>query len=142
MIMRNALRISIIVALLAVPAAALAAGSSHVQAINCSSEQYKPRRIILSCGDAGIWLGKLKWSRWNGTTAKATGVYNENTCTPTCAAGHNVSRPVTVTLSRPKTCPSDTQPTFRKASFAFPSGAPPHAYQRYTFRCPFLPGQY
>jgi len=133
---RNALRIAIVVTLLGVPAVATA-GGHQVWAINCTREQYKPARIILSCGDAGIGLGKLKWSRWGHATATATGSYYENTCTPTCAAGHFVSRPVEVTLSKPKACPGRVHPAFRRATLTFPSGAPPSAYHRFTFRCLF-----
>ena len=134
--MRNALRIAIVVALLGVPAVA-SAGSHQVWAINCTREQYEPARIILSCGDAGIGLSKLTWSRWGRGTATATGTYYENTCTPTCSAGHVVSRPVEVTLSKPKPCPGHAHPAFRRAAFTFPSGAPPSAFHRFTFRCPF-----
>jgi hypothetical protein len=136
--MRHSVKLVVVVALLAVPSIAVAAGSANqTWAINCTREQYKPARIIVSCGDAGIWLGKLKWTRWNGHTAQANGVYNENTCTPTCAAGHNVSRPVRVTLSQPRTCPGHAHPAFKRATFAFPSGAPPAAYHRFTFSCPY-----
>jgi hypothetical protein len=134
--MRNALKLTIAVLLLTVPGVAVAA-SHHVRAINCGREQYKPTRINLSCGDAGIWLGRLRWSSWHRTVALATGNYNENTCTPTCSAGRMVSRPVTVTLSRPKACPGRIHLAFGRAKFAFPSGGPPYAYHRYTFRCPF-----
>ena len=140
--MRNVLRVAIVVTLLALAPIAIAAGGHQVRAINCGSEQFKPTRINLSCADAGIWLGKLKWSRWNGATATATGSYNENTCTPTCSAGQNVSKPVKVTLSEPKACPGQTNRAFARATFSFPSGAPPSAYHRFTFSCPVLPGQY
>jgi hypothetical protein len=94
--MRAALKITIALALLAVPATAPAA-SHHVRAINCGREQYKP----------------------------------------TCSAGAVISRPVTVTLSRPKACPGRIHPAFGRATFTFPSGTPPYAYHRFTFRCPF-----
>ena len=133
---RHALRIAIVVTLLGVPAVA-SAGSHQVWAINCTREQYEPARIILSCGDAGIGLSKLTWSRWGRATSTGTGTYYENTCTPTCSAGHVVARPVEVTLSKPKACPGHTHPAFRRATFTFPSGAPPAAFHRFTFHCPF-----
>jgi hypothetical protein len=135
--MRHALRIAVVVTVLAIPAAALAAGSPRTYAITCLREQYKPHRIILSCGDAGIGLSHLKWSRWSRNRALATGTYYENTCRPTCSAGHTVSRRVTVTLSAPRTCPRHAHPAFGLARFAFPDGAPPHAYRRFRFACPF-----
>ena len=135
--MRNVVRVAIVVTLLAVPSIAIAAGGQQVRAINCGREQFKPTRIIVSCGDGGIWLGKLSWSRWDGNAAVGTGSYNENTCTPTCSAGRTVSKPVKVTLSKPKTCPGRAHPAFGQAAFSFPSGSPPHAYHRFTFSCPF-----
>jgi len=132
----GALRIAIVVTLLGVPAAATAQ-SHQAWAVNCTREQYKPARIILSCGDAGIGLSKLAWSRWGRATATASGRYYENLCKPTCAAGHVVSAPVEVTLSTPKACPGHAHPAFRRATFTFPSGSPPSAFHRFTFRCPF-----
>lgn len=140
--MRIVLRVAIVVMLLAVPSITSAAGGHQVRAINCGREQFKPTRIILSCGDGGIWLGKLSWSRWGSSTAVGTGSYNENTCTPTCSAGHTVSKPVRVTLSMPKMCPGQTNPAFGRATFSFANGTPRFAYHRFTFRCPVLPGQY
>ena len=134
--MRGALRIAIVITSLAVPSIAIAAGANQIRAINCGREQYKPSRIILSCADAGIWLGRLRWSSWNRTRAVASGDFSENTCTPTCSAGHAVTRPVTVTLSAPQTCPGRAHPAFRRATFTFPSGAPPYAPRRYWFDCP------
>jgi hypothetical protein len=134
--MRNALKITIALALLAVPATALAA-SHQVRAIGCARELYKPTRITLSCGDGGIWLGGLTWSSWHRSRAVATGTYNEIICTPTCSAGSIVSRPVTVTLSRPKACPGRIHLGFGMATFTFPSGTPPSAYHHRKFRCPF-----
>ena len=134
---RSALPIAIAATVLAVPAVAPAAGANQVRAVNCGREQYKPTRIILSCGDAGIRLTKLEWSSWNRSRAVATGRYAENTCRPTCSAGHTVSRPVKVTLSKPRRCPGRAHPAFRQATFAFRDGSPPHAYHRFTFSCPF-----
>jgi len=144
--MRNLLRISIAAALLAVPSISLAAGaaaaSRSTYAINCDREQYRPGRITLSCADAGIWLAKLTWSSWGRDRAVGAGTYDENTCTPNCATGHVVGKPVRVILSKPKTCPGESRRGFTRATFSFPSGAPPSAYDRFTFVCPVLPGQY
>jgi len=130
------LRIVVLVAaLLAVPAVA-SAGSSRTLAINCGLKQYKPRQIILSCGDAGIRVDHLKWSSWTSTKAVATGSYTENACSPNCAAGHTVSRPVKVTLFARGICPGQPGHVFANARFAFPKGAPPYAYRHFGFLCP------
>jgi hypothetical protein len=135
--MRGALRIMIVAAVLAVPAVAVAAGTGRTYAINCTREQYKPRTIILTCGDAGIWLGKLKWSRWNQTRAVGSGTFTWNDCKPNCAAGHDRTRPVKVTLSGPKQCPGRAHPAFGRGAFTFPEGAPPFRFRRTTFPCPY-----
>jgi hypothetical protein len=143
--MRNALKITILVAFLAVPSLALAAtsaGSGKSLAINCDREQFKPKRIVLACGDAGVWLGKLKWSSWTGSTASATGTYNENTCVPDCAAGKIKSYPVKVTLSHPKTCSIQANPAFRRAALTYTGKRPKGASTKVTFICPRLPGGY
>ena len=110
------LKITIVLALLAVPSAALAANTSQPQAINCSQLKTKPTRITLSCGDAGTWLGKLKWSSWTNTQAVANGNFTANNCTPDCAAGNTHSVAVKVTLSKVKMpCPSQVSPAFKQA---------------------------
>jgi hypothetical protein len=144
--MRNALRITVVVGcLVAVPSVALATtGSSAGKpfAINCGTEQFKPRRIVIACGDAGILLGKLKWSSWTGSSAKGTGVYKQNDCTPSCAAGKFKSYPVKVTLSKVKTCPGQTHPAFKQAALTYTGTRPTGAPAKETFRCPMLPGEY
>jgi len=145
--MRNALKITVSIACLAaVPSVAIAAtasGSGKPFAINCYNEQFKPKKIVLACGDAGSWLGKLKWSSWNATSASATGVYNANDCTPTCAAGHIKSGPVKVTLSKVKTCAGQTHLAFKRAAFTYTGTKPKGAPAKFAFRCPpALPGSY
>ncbi|HTU87044.1 MAG TPA: hypothetical protein VMF57_15815 [Solirubrobacteraceae bacterium] len=147
--MRNALALKIIVAiaLVAVPSAALAATASGSSAkpfaINCNSAQFKPKRIVLACGDGATWLGKLKWTNWGGSSASGSGNYSVIDCTPDCAAGHVKSYPVKVTLSKPKTCSGQTNPAFKQARFTYPGTRPKGAPAKLTFRCPAgLPGEY
>lgn len=144
--MRNALKITMAIAgLAAAPSVALAAtGNTSGQpfAINCATTQFKPKKIVIACGDAGIWLGKLKWSSWGAMRASGTGVYNANDCTPTCSAGHIKSGPVKVTLSNPKTCPGQTHLAFKQAALTYAGTRPKGAPATVKFRCPVLPGQY
>jgi hypothetical protein len=142
--MRTALKITIVLALLAVPSAAIAAsGSSQPQAINCNSLKFKPTRIVLSCGDGGSWLGKLKWSSWSSTQAVGTGNFSAINCTPSCAAGHTQSVAVKVTLSKPKTCPGQVNLAFKQAAIVYKGTRPQGAPAKVNFRCPpGLPGAY
>jgi hypothetical protein len=142
--MRNAIKITIVLGLLAVPSAALAAGStSQPQAINCQNLKFKPQRITLSCGDGGTWLGKLKWSSWSSTQAVANGNFTANNCSPSCVAGHTHSVAVKVTLSNPKMCPNQVNPAFKQATIAYKGKRPNGAPLKVNFRCPAgLPGAY
>jgi hypothetical protein len=58
----------------------------------------EPRNFILTCADANSVLGKLSWTSWTPGVASATGVLEENDCTPYCAAGHFHSFPALVIL--------------------------------------------
>ena len=141
--MRNAIKIMIVLGLLAVPSAALAANASQPQAINCQSLKFKPQKITLSCGDGGTWLGKLKWSSWTKTQAVANGNFTANNCSPTCVAGHTHSVAVKVTLSKPKMCPNQVNPAFKQATLVYKGKRPNGAPLNVNFRCPAaLPGAY
>jgi len=142
--MRRALKITIVLALLAVPSAALAAGnSSQPQAINCSQLKFKPSRIVLACGDGATWLGKLRWSSWTNNQAVANGNFTANDCNPDCVSGHAHSVPVKVTLSKPKTCPNLVNPAFKQAAIVYKTTRPKGAPTKVNFRCPAgLPGSY
>jgi len=141
--MRRAIKITIVLALLAVPSAALAANTSQPQAINCQSLKFKPQRITLSCGDGGTWLGKLKWSSWTNTQAVANGNFTANNCSPSCVAGKTHSVAVKVTLSKVKTCPNQVNPAFKRAVISYKGTRPKGAPLKYSFMCPAgLPGAY
>lgn len=142
--MRKTLKITIVLALLAVPATALAAAPTNQPwAINCNALKYKPTRITLSCGDAGTWLGKLKWSSWNGSQAVGSGNFTAIQCTPNCAAGHTHSVAVKVTLSNAKSCPNQVEKAFKQAALTYKGTRPKGAPAKINFRCPAgLPGEY
>jgi len=143
--MRNAIKIMIVLGILALPSAALAAAnSSQPQAIyNCNALKAKPQKIILSCGDGNTWLGKLKWSSWTSTQAVASGNYTANNCTPSCVAGHTHSVAIKVTLSKPKMCPNQVNPAFKQAVITYKGTRPKGAPLKYSFKCPAgLPGAY
>ena len=108
--MRSAIKITIVLAVLAVPSAALAANTSQPQAINCQTLKFKPQRITLSCGDGGTWLGKLKWSSWSNTQAVANGNFTAKSRTPSCVAGHTHSVAVNVTFSKAEDLSQSGQP--------------------------------
>lgn len=106
-------RLAVLLTLLALPVVALAAsGSGRVLVPNCNKAQYKPKELTLACGDGSNFIRSLKWSSWTRTRASGTGVDEVNDCTPDCAAGRFKGYPVSVTLSKPKSCRNVKQKVF------------------------------
>ncbi|HEY5295707.1 MAG TPA: hypothetical protein VIJ70_09575 [Gaiellaceae bacterium] len=71
---------------------------------NCGPLVSTPRALVLTCADANYELAALRWHRWGGSTASATGAARVNDCTPYCAAGHFHSYRVTATADRLTRC--------------------------------------
>jgi hypothetical protein len=56
---------------------------------NCTGKPlYRPKKVIVACGDGNVWLSKVHWKGWTRTVASATAVFHWNDCKPYCAAGH------------------------------------------------------
>jgi hypothetical protein len=74
----------------------------HTRVISsCAHARYKPSHYILACGDANIGLKHAKYSAWHLKTARGTGTYWFNDCTPNCASGTVHHQPATFKLYRP-----------------------------------------
>ena len=102
---------------LALPVAASAA-TALPKVSNCGEVSVKPSGLVLSCADANTALETLKWSAWGQSTAKATGVFSENDCSPTCVAGTFNRYKANVTLSAPKAI--NGTKVFTKVRVVFP----------------------
>ncbi len=102
---------------LALPVAASAAPALP-KVSDCGEVSAKPTGLVLSCADANIALETLKWSSWGKSTAKATGIFSENDCSPTCVAGMFHRYKSNVTLSAPKTV--NGTKVFTKVRVVFP----------------------
>jgi len=61
----------------------------------------KPRVIGFS-GDGGNIVTKIKWKRWNQTTAVGHGTSDLQGCVPNCAQGSETPVAATVFLSKPR----------------------------------------
>lgn len=81
--------------------AATAGGPPAEEAmLDCQHQRVvTPRSFVISCADANSGLTGLSWVAWSPGAAAATGTYTYNTCTPTCAAGHDVSYPALVEVT-------------------------------------------
>jgi hypothetical protein len=122
MAMRRVLSAAALLALMIAPEAALASASGKVYVTNCTHADFKPSLIILACGDAGAYVQKLNWSKWNSTSASGSGTYTYKTCKPNCAAGGTKSVAANVALSKPKSCPKAKKgKVFTEIRVTFPS---------------------
>jgi hypothetical protein len=89
---------------LALPGAANAAPPAHpVKTVvyDCPGQPalVKPRSFTVTCADGGIQYEQLKWASWTPGRARASGLLEENDCTPNCAYGHFHTYPATIVLS-------------------------------------------
>ena len=73
--------------------------ASNIWTYNCEIPVQLPESFLLTCGDGGWYVYKIKWQSWGKKEAKATAIYSENVCEPNCAEGYRVEAPVTLTLT-------------------------------------------
>jgi hypothetical protein len=108
----------------AIGAAALASGTARRVVGDCFKSQARPATIIIACADDNLVLIHVRWSTFGGPSARATGTYYVNDCTPYCAAGRFHSYPIKLVLSGAKPCP-DGHDDYRLASVSFTAKRPP-----------------
>lgn len=82
-------------------------GYRHMRIARCGSRAYRPRTIVIACGDGNFGLTELRWRHWNKRRARARGVVYANDCIPYCAAGHFSREPTRVVAYRPRPGPRD-----------------------------------
>ncbi len=110
-------------------AAVTAAGASHTLIPDCGDgAAYKPKSVIIACGDGAFRIAKLKWSSWGKSSAAGHGTAKVNTCTPNCAQGKFKSYPVTLTADKPGACPSGKR-AFKRLTYTF-TGKKPSGVKR------------
>jgi hypothetical protein len=124
-------------------AAILAAGvmaasaASPVKISNCNKASSRPKLLTLTCGDGNTVLKGLKWSSFGGASGQAKGTFVTNTCEPNCAAGKDVSYPVTAKATSPIACKGGAR-VYNKLALKF-TGRTPLSISRYkhwTLGCP------
>jgi hypothetical protein len=94
-------RLTLLISALAAAICALASGSlaagaatrAHtdarvfVAAEGCRGHAFKPRKVVLACADANLYVTGLSYSFYGGSEARASGRFRVNDCTPNCAGG-------------------------------------------------------
>lgn len=81
----------------------------RVLIMDCFWGRFKPRSIILACGDGNARVERLKWTRWGASTAAGHGIYVVNTCDPSCVQGRFVSYRMNIALSKPVSAANGTR---------------------------------
>ena len=73
--------------------------ANNIWTYNCEIPVQLPESFLLTCGDGGWYVYDIKWQSWGEKEAKATAIFSEKVCEPSCADGYRVEAPVTFTLS-------------------------------------------
>jgi hypothetical protein len=135
---RGVLLVVLAIALGAFAVASAAAGSTTrtYVASNCSNAAFKPRSIVLTCGDAGLVDTKLQWTQWGKKRAHGAGLGVEKVCKPNCAAGKVARGAMKLVLSRPRFCRQDGKRHFTKVHYKWIPSAPGEGRNRGTVPLP------
>lgn len=128
---------AILPALLVVCATTAAGADSSLKITNCNTASSHPKLLTLTCGDGNTVLKGLAWSSFGSSSAQATGMLVTNTCDPDCAQGKDVSYPVAVETSDPRTCKKGLR-VYNKLTLRFTGHAPAarSSLTRWTLGCP------
>lgn len=83
---------------------ALALTAHQPVVADCNSYAVAPAGLTVTCADAGLTLSNLHWRNWGEAKTTAGGLLHANDCTPSCAAGHFHTYPITISLTTLTTC--------------------------------------
>jgi hypothetical protein len=124
----SALTVAAAIAVLLVAAAGPVAAKGNrgptVVSANCHGHSFKPGRIILACGDAGLLVEHLTWKSWGRSEANGVGTGVAKTCRPNCAAGGTKSASMEVRLFKPQRCAQDQRVHFTRIRYRWANGSP------------------
>jgi hypothetical protein len=73
--------------------------AGNIWTYNCEIPVQLPESFLLTCGDGGWYVYNIKWQSWGESEARATAIYSENVCEPSCAEGFRVEAPVDLNIS-------------------------------------------
>jgi hypothetical protein len=126
-----------LVAAIVVFGAISASAAAPLKITNCDTAASRPKLLTLTCGDGNTVLKGLSWSTFGGSSAQAKGTFVINTCEPDCAAGKDVSYPVTAKATSPRTCKKGVR-VYNKLTLQFTGRAPKSAssLKNWTPGCP------
>src|SRR5438046_1860003 len=83
------------VALAALALGGASASSGKVYGIkDCTRPEVRPPRIVLACGDVGLYINAIDYRSWGAQSVHATGVMHARTCNPQCVGSPYKDYPV------------------------------------------------
>jgi hypothetical protein len=102
---------------------------------NCAAAlRYKPKSLIVFCGDAGVRASHVRWYRWGRREARGRSAYvYANTCMPDCATGGARRYRARFVLLRARTCPENGERVFTRLAVIF-GNRHPAGLSRFTQR--------
>ncbi len=113
-----------------------ASAAAPVKITNCNTAASRPKLLTLTCGDGNTVLKGLTWSSFGGASAQAKGTFVTNTCEPNCAAGKDVSYPITAKVTSPRACKGGLR-VYGKLAIKFTGRAPgPGIPRNWKLGCP------
>ena len=90
---------------------------------NCFKPKFKPKTVIIACGDASLGAKAMTWQTWTRKKADGTGTGLINDCNPDCASGTTRTAPMELQLSKPQLC-SNGKRVFAKLRYIWTAGPP------------------
>jgi hypothetical protein len=103
---------------------------------DCLHASVRPRSIVFACADGGFLVRRLTWHTWHPFRARATGVFHQNDCDPSCAEGEYHTRTGTLRLRGRTWCPGIERYVFDHAVTRFDAPLLGRDRQRFRMFCP------
>jgi len=91
-------------------------------ASGCQGQAYRPKAIVLACGDGGLFATSIRYRFYGGKTAVATVELHTHSCIPNCAQSRFHAFPGTITLADVVRCEGTL--FYSRARYRFTGGAP------------------
>jgi hypothetical protein len=103
---------------------------------HCGNSKFRPRTIVVACGDAGFIIESINWSHWGSKSARGSGTGVTKTCVPDCASGGIEKHGVSISLFRVIGCKLNGRRQFTRLHYDFGSAGPTSGPSSGTQRFP------
>jgi hypothetical protein len=124
--MRNRALLSVVIAAAVIGAGATSTGAATHTLVprDCKHETFKPKGILIACGDGSLYMTGMHWKSWGRRAATGVGTAHLNDCIPFCAAGHFHKYRARIRLSSAHFCRAEKVTQFRRLRLTWVHGTP------------------